>query len=138
MIMRGKMLCRLWHGQNGQSLLETAIALPLLLGISFNIINFGYMWFMVLTLAAAPRMGAQYATQGGQATTTASAPGATAVQNLVWDNVTNAVHGATTSNVGVQVCITANGLLGTGSSTHAACATSGPTFAAAPDPEAPV
>jgi len=133
------MLCCFSRRQDGQSLLETAIAMPLLLGVSFNIINFGYMWFMVLTLSAAPRVGVEYASQGGQAITTASAPGVAAIQNLVWDNVTNAVHGATPSNVGVQVCISANGLLGTGSSTHAACVTSGPTFpAAASDPEAPV
>ncbi len=126
-------------GQDGQSLLETAIAMPLLLGLAFNIINWGYLWFMVLALSAAPRMGAQYATQGGAAGTATAVPSTTAVTNLVWDNVTNAVHGATTSTVAVQVCTSANGLLGTGSNTHAACVTSGATFpAAAPDPEAPV
>jgi Flp pilus assembly protein TadG len=126
-------------GQDGQSLIETALSMPLLLGLAFNIINWGYLWFMVLTLSAAPRMGAQYATQGGAAGTATAVPSTTAVSNLVWDNVTNAVHGATTLNVGVQVCTSANGLLGTGSNTHAACVTSGPAFpAAAPDPEAPV
>ena len=31
--------------------------MPLLLAIAFNLINLGYFWFMVLTLAAAPRQG---------------------------------------------------------------------------------
>jgi len=53
MSVRSKMLCCLSQRQDGQSLLETAIAMPLLLGVSFNIINFGYMWFMVLPLSAA-------------------------------------------------------------------------------------
>jgi len=79
-------------GQDGQSLLETAISMPLLLGLAFNIINWGYLWFMVLALSAAPRMGAQYATQGGAAGT-GTAPGTTVVRDLVWENVTNAVRG---------------------------------------------
>ena len=79
--------------EGGQSLLETAVAMPLLLGIAFNLINVGYFWFMVLALAAAPRQGAQYSTQGGQAITSSS-PSATQVSDLVYDNMTNAVHGA--------------------------------------------
>jgi Flp pilus assembly protein TadG len=90
--------------EDGQSLLETAIAMPLLLGIAFNIINLGYLWFMVLTLAAAPRQGAQYSAQGGQSLTTSSAPSTTAVSNLVYDNMTNAVRGATRANTSVRVC----------------------------------
>ncbi len=46
------------RGQEGQSLLETAFSIPLLLGLAFNLINLGYFWFMVLALSAAPRQGA--------------------------------------------------------------------------------
>src|SRR6478736_10435972 len=84
----------------GQSLLETTISMPLLLGIAFNLINLGYFWFMVLSLSAAPRQGVQYSAQGGASITTASAPSAAAVSSLVFDNMTNAVHGANTSNTG--------------------------------------
>jgi len=132
-------LIRSRRHEDGQSLLETAVAMPLLLGIAFNLINLGYFWFMVLTLAAAPRQGVQYSTQGGQATTTTSSPSTTAVSNLVYENMTNAVHGATTSNTSVRVCTSA---LGVNSSTHIAlCNSFGPaaTFSAiAADPEAPV
>jgi Flp pilus assembly protein TadG len=132
-------LIRSRRHEDGQSLLETAVAMPLLLGIAFNLINLGYFWFMVLTLAAAPRQGVQYSTQGGQATTTTSSPSTTAVSNLVYENMTNAVHGATTSNTSVRVCTSA---LGVDSSTHVAlCNSFGPaaTFSAiAADPEAPV
>jgi Flp pilus assembly protein TadG len=124
--------------QDGQSLLETALTIPLLLALSFNIINWGYLWFMVLALSAAPRMGAQYATQGGQATTASSAPGTIAVSNLVYDNLTNAIRGATTSNAGVQVCTSAKGV---NPSTYVAlCDQFGgsPVFTPAADPEAPV
>jgi len=132
-------LIRSRRHEDGQSLLETAVAMPLLLGIAFNLINLGYFWFMVLTLAAAPRQGVQYSTQGGQATTTTSSPSTTAVSNLVYENMTNAVHGATISNTSVRVCTSA---LGVDSSTHVAlCNSFGPsaTFSAiAADPEAPV
>ncbi len=129
-----------FRAQEGQSLVETAIAMPLLLGLAFNIINWGYLWFMVLALSAAPRMGVQYATQGGAAGT-ATAPGTTQVSNLVYDNLTNAIKGASTSNAAVQVCTSVLGTSGTGSSTLAQCAQFGPTFsfpAPAADPEAPV
>lgn len=124
-------------GQGGQSLLETAIGIPLLLVLSFNIINWGYLWFMVLALSAAPRHGVQYATQGGSAESR-SAPGAAAISNLVYDNMTNAVQGATTSNTAVRVCTSA---LGVNSSTHQAlCQSFGPGFsfpAEQTDPETP-
>ncbi len=128
-------------GEEGQSLLETAFSIPLVLGIAFNLINVGYFWFMVLSLSAAPRQGVQYATQGGVAGAVGTAPGTTAVSNLVYDNLTNAVHGATTSNVAVRVCSSAAGVAGTGSSQVAVCNTFGPAFgfsAITSDPEAPL
>lgn len=132
-----KMMGRQRH-EDGQSLLETAVAMPLLLGIAFNLINLGYLWFMVLTLAAAPRQGVQYATQGGQAITRAAAPNTTAVSTLVYDNMTNAVHGATNSNTSVRVCSNTKGV---DPNTHLAlCDSFGPAFtfsALAADPEAP-
>lgn len=123
----------------GQSLLETAIAMPLLLGIAFNLINLGYLWFMVLTLAAAPRQGAQYSAQGGQAITTVSAPSTTAVSDVVYENMTNAVHGATRSNTSVRVCSVSKGVNSTDNT--AQCDSFGPAFAftaVVADPEAPV
>jgi Flp pilus assembly protein TadG len=123
----------------GQSLLETAVAMPLLLGIAFNLINLGYFWFVVLSLAAAPRQGVQYSAQGGASLTTASAPSATAVSALVFDNMTNAVHGASASNTGVRVCSSS---VGVDPNSHVAlCSGFGKTFtfsAVAADPEAPV
>jgi Flp pilus assembly protein TadG len=132
------LICRHQHDE-GQSLLETAIAMPLLLGIAFNLINLGYFWFVVLSLAAAPRQGVQYSAQGGASITTVSAPSATAVSALVFDNMTNAVHGATASNTGVRVCSTSVGVDPT--TGVALCSSFGKafTFSAVPaDPEAPV
>jgi hypothetical protein len=122
----------------GQALLETAVTLPLLLGIAFNLINFGYLWFVVLALSAAPRVGAEYASQGWITLQKASAPGTSAVSDLVYENVTNAIRGATSSNVAVRVCTVAKGVnSGTGATL---CDQFGPAFAfpgPAADPEAP-
>jgi Flp pilus assembly protein TadG len=126
--------------EEAQSLVETAIAMPLLLGLAFNIINFGYFWFMVLSLAAAPRMGAEYSTQGGDAISLASAPSTTLVSTLVYDNITKTIRGATTTNTAVRVC-SATSAAGVNSSTGiAGCDSFGASFsfpANTADPEAP-
>jgi Flp pilus assembly protein TadG len=122
--------------QEGQSLLETAFAMPLLLGVAFNLINLGYFWYMVLALSAAPRHGVQYSAQGGQAVTSSS-PSTTQVSNLVYDNITNSVGGATSSNTSVRVCTNAKGVNASG---VALCDSFGPgfSFSSVPaDPEAP-
>ena len=126
------------RSDDGQSLLETAVTLPLLLAITFNLINFSYFWFVVLALSAAPRIGVEYASQGGSAMESIPAPGTADVSALVYDNVTNAIHGATTANVTVRVCTSAKGVNPvTG---VALCDTFGPPVTLsgpAPDPEAP-
>ncbi len=51
--------------EDGQSLLETAVTMPLLLSIAFNLINVAYFWFVLLSLSAASRQGVQFASRGG-------------------------------------------------------------------------
>ena len=123
------------RNDEGGSLLETAVAMPLLLSIAFNIINLSYCWFMVLSLSAAPRQAVQFSAQGG----ITLAPDAAMVSAVAYDNMTNAVHGATTANTSVRVC---SGTVGVNASTHIALCTpvSGPAFAFPAntvDPEAP-
>jgi len=128
------------RGEEGQSLLETAFSVPLLMGIAFNLINLGYFWFMLIALSASSRQGVQFATQGGAAGTGVSAPGTTSVSNLVYENMTSGITGATTSNAAVRVCTSAKGVTGTGSSQVTQCDTFGPAFAFSAitaDPEAP-
>jgi Flp pilus assembly protein TadG len=129
------------RGEGGQSLVEAAMAMPLLLAIGFNAINFGYFWTMVMVLSTAPRMGAQYATQGGAVVQVPGDPTTTQVSNLVYQNTTGE-FGGTTANVQVRVCSKSQGVTGTGSSQVAQCTAFGPsllTFGAVPaDPEAPL
>jgi Flp pilus assembly protein TadG len=126
------------RGDEGQSLLETAVTMPLLLAIAFNLINVAYFWFVLLSMSAASRQGVQYASQGGSAAGTISAPTTAAVSDLVYENVTNAM-GTTTSNVAVRVCSSAKGV--NPATGVALCDSFGPAFAfsaPAADPEAPV
>jgi Flp pilus assembly protein TadG len=127
-----------FRGERGQSLLETAILTPLLLWIAFNAINFCYFWYMVLTLSAAPRHGVQYASQGGAALTTTSAPSTANVRDVVYSNLLHTV-GGTTSNASVRVCSSSKGV----TSNIAQCDSYGPSPNSAflgptSDPEAPL
>ncbi|HKS95505.1 MAG TPA: TadE family protein [Terriglobia bacterium] len=49
---------------SGQSLIETALAVPFLLLIALNAINFAYYFFVAINLAAAPRNAVEYSVQG--------------------------------------------------------------------------
>ena len=92
----------------------------------------------LLSLSAAPRDGVQYATQGGGAAT--PSPGATSVSNLVFDNLTKGIKGATTGNAGVRVCSNSIGVAGTGANQVSLCTSFGAAnsySAVAADPEAP-
>jgi Flp pilus assembly protein TadG len=125
-------------GERGQSLIETAILTPLLLWVGFNAINFSYFWYMVLTLASAPRHGAQYATQGGAALTSTSAPSTSNIKDVVYTNLQHTVNG-TTSNASVRVCSSSKGV----TSNIAQCDSYGPTpnsafLGPSADPEAPL
>src|SRR5260370_12942826 len=91
------------RGEEGQSLLETAFSVPLLMGIAFNLINLGYFWFMLIALSASSRQGVQFANQGGATGTGGSAPRTTSVSNMVCENMTSRITGATTSDPAVPV-----------------------------------
>jgi hypothetical protein len=62
--MRCNRLASLVSRDRGQSLIETALLLPILLVLAFNAINFGYFIFVALNMAAAPRSGVQYSILG--------------------------------------------------------------------------
>jgi len=124
----------------GNSLVETAIMLPILLAIAFNAINLGYFWFVGLSLAAAPRLGVEYVSQGGAALATSSMPSTANVDALVFDNLSNTLR-ATSSNSATRVCsATSSG--GVDSTSHiSACDSYGMSYsfgANTADPEAPV
>lgn len=130
---------------SGQSLVETALLLPLLLMLLFNAVNFGYFFLIAVNLAAAPRSGVAYSTQGNASPSVSSLPAAgpssttTTVSYLTYQDLTGAIYSP--SGTPVQVCSAILGLSNPGNSTQTAkCASYGGTYsfpAPASDPESP-
>jgi Flp pilus assembly protein TadG len=130
---------------SGQSLVETALILPLLLMLLFNAVNFGYFFLMAVNLAAAPRSGVAYSIQGNASPSATSLPAAgpssttTTVSYLTYQDMTGAIYSP--SGTPVQVCSAILGVNNAGNSTQTAkCASYGSTYTfptPASDPESP-
>src|SRR5215467_7501215 len=111
----------------GQSLVETAIMLPLLLLVTFNVINFGYFFLVIVNLTGAARTGTLYSIEGGATPLAGSIPssgGSTpttskqSVAYLIYQDLTGGLTNPT--GVTVQVCSQGNldsGGAGTNSNT---------------------
>jgi hypothetical protein len=108
---------RLFSAEKGQSLLEAALLLPVLLTIVFNAVNLGYFAYVFLNLSSASRQGAEYSIQGPQSNLSLSPlPGANRVGALIADGFTGAIKSVTTDNTSIRVCTPAIGLSQVGTS----------------------
>ena len=132
----------LLHDRGGQSLLESALLLPVLLAIVFNAVNWGYFFFVMLNLSTAPRQGAEYSIQGPSSIQQSQLPSAGDVDSLVSADITGAI--ATAANTPTRVCSLSLGLNAAGIGTASQipnCSNYGSgagSFSAPdPDPEAP-
>lgn len=129
----------------GQSLVETALALPMLLALLFNAVNFGYFFLVALNIAAAPRSGAIYSIQGFSSPSAGSLPAAgpsttnTTVSYLTYQDMAGAVYSP--ASTPVQICSQAIGLNSPGTSTQKSqCLSYGNTYtfpSPDSDPESP-
>ena len=132
--------------ESGQSLIETALVLPLLLLLAFNAINFGYFFVAALNITSAPRSGVQYAILGystpGQLAQPPAGPSnnQASVSYLTYEDIRRALPNSTGALV--QVCSSTIGLTNPGTiNQKSACTTfgSGPAPPGpATDPEAPM
>jgi Flp pilus assembly protein TadG len=82
----------------GQSLVETALMIPLLLVLILNAVNFGYFLLVTLNLTSAARSGIEYAIQGSSAVANSSLPqasgsAATTVSSLISQECTTSGSG---------------------------------------------
>src|SRR6266568_798941 len=150
------------QSSRGQSLVETALMLPLLLLLVCNVVNLGYFFLVIVNLTGASRTSALYSIEGSYPPyARQEAPSGTAsgtilttpgtVAYTVYQDLNGAVWNPTGSTV--QVCTqvninsgTASGVNGTGSGQLANCETctssgcgaaGGGTPAPSADPEAP-
>ncbi len=132
---------------SGESLIEVAVALPVLLALAFNALNFAYLFFFVVNIEGAARTGVEYSVQGLSAMGAVNIPlagpllGNRTVNGLVYGDLGTVLPNAT--NASVQVCTVFNGLKNLLTPQQAAiCTQYGPTPpmpfpAAPPDPESP-
>src|SRR5262250_164628 len=72
----------------GQALIETAVSLPFLLALAFNVINFGYFFVIAVNLASSPRTGTLYSIFGSQTPSTPGLPTPALVNTLTKADLT--------------------------------------------------
>ncbi|HLY62068.1 MAG TPA: TadE/TadG family type IV pilus assembly protein [Terriglobia bacterium] len=134
---------RLKRETRGQAAVETALLLPFLLSLAFNVVNFGYFFIVAVNLAAAPRSGVEYSILGGATPGDLKlpAPGPTTTTTSVSYLTLNDLTGAISSggSAEVQVCTAQAGTTGSGTSQKSVCNqyNSSPTYTVSADPEAP-
>src|SRR5690242_9183978 len=93
---------------SGQAMIETILAMPLLLFVVLNAINMGYVYIVATNLAAAPRVAAEYSIMGfetpaASALADAGPIGTTStVSYLARQDLTGALFAPATASV--QVC----------------------------------
>jgi TadE-like protein len=100
----------------GQSLVETALVVPLLVLLVLNVVNFGYFFLVMVNLTGAARTSTLYAIEGSATPVPggaiASSGGASPTTNkssvtyLIYQDLTGALWNPT--GVTVQVCSQAN------------------------------
>jgi Flp pilus assembly protein TadG len=155
----------LGRSRSGQSLLETAFLIPLLLYVVLNFFNFGYFLLVVLNVSAAARSGVVYSIMGNATLTGSELPSAgpityntqdatsanTSVSSLALQDLVGTL--ATATSASVQACLKLQGYNNAGQASQTAlcetCTISGSsssgactspatgTPAPSPDPESP-
>jgi len=131
------------RNSSGQSLVETALAMPMLLCIVLNAINFAYFFLMAVNLTASTRVGAMYSVQGSATPSSTLIPNAgpsgsstcgtgTSSQLYVCFLTNEDMRGAVnspTTKASLQVCSQANGITSPGTTTQkTTCTTYGPSL----------
>lgn len=101
--------------ESAESLVETALLVPVVLLLTFNAVNFGYFFFVAIQITSAPHMGAEYSIQGFSTPGQLSLPTATppssgtdlSVSTLTYQDMAGLNDSA---NAMVQVCTQALGV----------------------------
>jgi Flp pilus assembly protein TadG len=95
-------------GQQGQSLVEVAIMIPIFTVLVCYAVDFGFFFLVATSLNSAARNAMEYSIQGTSSPAQAAEPAATAVSNLAIASI--GIARASTANVSVQVCSSAVGV----------------------------
>ena len=90
----------------GQALIEFALALPLLLWLIINVVNFGGLLHAWVNVSNAARAGVQYMMMGGATVKSPIPATAAQIRALVYADLTTLRNG---SSAVVNICINNNG-----------------------------
>lgn len=112
---------------SGQSLVEYALILPVVLLLIVNMVNFAGFFYAWITVANAARAGADYAILGGASVGAPGSPSGTAVTNVITADVASLPN---SSSLVVNVCRNTNGVLMDMTTRASTC-----TYTPALDPE---
>src|SRR5215469_13350407 len=126
-------ILKLKRVSRGQSLIETALMLPLMLFLVLNADNFGYFFLMMINLTGASRTAGTYAIMGSSTPAASALPASGPSTNLLsvtyltQQDLTGAVYNPTGASV--QVCSPINtngsgsGVNGSGTTQKSNCIT---------------
>jgi Flp pilus assembly protein TadG len=111
---------RLWpRGEEGQSLIELALMVPIFTTLVCYAVDFGFFFLVATSLNSAARNAMEYAIQGTSSPAQAAVPSVTAVSNLAIASI--GLSSASNATVSVRICSSA---VGTNASANTAqCAT---------------
>jgi Flp pilus assembly protein TadG len=128
--------------ESAQSLVETALLIPVLLLLVFNAVNFSYFFFVAIELTSAPHMGVEYSIQGFATPSSLSLPMATPPSSGTDVSVSSLTYAdlaglGGSSNAQIQVCTAALGAQAAGQSSCLTTVTTKGSPSATPhiDPE---
>jgi len=128
----------IWRKQDGQSLIETALMVPIFTILVCYAVDFGYFFLVATSLNSAARSAMEYAIQGTSSPSQSAPPSATVISSLAIASI--GISGASTSTVSVRVCSSAVGVTTPANTAQCASPSTGAgTVAGTPDtdPESP-
>jgi Flp pilus assembly protein TadG len=116
-------LHRACRGQDGQSLIEIALMIPIFTILVCYAVDFGFFFMVATSLNSAARNAAEYSIQGTSSPAQAAEPSATVVANLALAGI--GLSGASTFTVSVRICSSAVGVNASNNTTQCATPTTG-------------
>lgn len=99
---------RLSSAQDGQSLIEVALMVPIFTILVCYAVDFGFLFLAATSLNSAARNAIEYSIQGTSSPAQAAEPSASLVSNLAIAGI--GLSGASTSTVSVRICSSAIGV----------------------------
>jgi Flp pilus assembly protein TadG len=98
----------LWLRQQGQSLIEVALMVPVFTVLVCYAVDFGYFFLVASALSSAAQYATEYAVQGASSPAQSAQPSAAVVSALAIAGI--GLSGASTSTVSIRVCSRAVGV----------------------------